>query len=72
MLYSVDRFEGDIAVLIDEDGNRLDVVRTDLPMGIAAGDMVRLQAGTFQRDDEATAARRARIIELQNRLRNRK
>ncbi len=72
MLYSIDRFEGDIAVLIDEDGNRLDVVRTDLPMGIAAGDMVRLQAGAFQRDDEAAAARRARIIELQNRLRHKK
>ncbi len=72
MLYSIDRFEGDIAVLIDEDGNRLDVARTELSDDMAAGDMVRLQAGAFQRDDDATAARRARLIELQNRLRKRK
>lgn len=72
MLYSVDRFEGDIAVLIDEDGGRLDVPRDDLPSGVAAGDMVRLQDGAFQPDDEAAAARRARVIALQNRLRKRK
>ncbi len=72
MLYSIDRFEGDIAVLIDEAGNRLDVPRDDLPSGIEAGDMVRLQDGVFQRDNDAAAARRAQIIALQNRLRNRK
>ena len=72
MLYSIDRFEENIAVLIDEDGFRLDVPRDDLPSDIAMGDMVRLQDGVFQRDDDAAAARRARIIALQNRLRNRK
>lgn len=72
MLYSIDRFEGDVAVLIDEDGARLDMPRNDLPSGIAAGDMVRLQDGVFQRDDDAAAARRAQIIALQNRLRKRK
>lgn len=72
MLYSIDRFEGNIAVLIDEDGDRLDVPRDDLPSGIAAGDMVRLQDGVFRQDVDAAAARRARAIALQNRLRKRK
>ena len=72
MLYSIDRFEGNIAVLIDEGGGRLDVPRDDLPSGIAAGDMVRLQDGVFRQDVDAAAARRARAIALQNRLRKRK
>lgn len=72
MLYSIDRFEGDVAVLIDEDGAPINVPRNELPSGISAGDMVRLQDNGYQRADDAAAARRAQVIALQNRLRNRK
>ncbi len=72
MLYSVDRFEGDVAVLVDEDGNSLDVPRAALPAGVKNGDMLRRQTDGFVMDADAAAARRARVLELQNRLRNRK
>ena len=70
MLYSVDRFEGDLAVLVDEDGNSRDVPRHRLPAGAKEGAMVRLEAGgSFTPDEEAAARRRARVLALQNRLR---
>lgn len=72
MLYSIDRFEGDIAVLVDEDGNSLDVPRADLPDGIKSGDMLRRQADGFRPDPDAADARRARVLALQDRLRSRK
>ena len=66
MLYSVDRFEGDLAVLVDEDGNSRDVPRHRLPAGAKEG----LEAdGSFTPDEEAAARRRARVLALQNRLR---
>ena len=72
MLYSVDRFEGDVAVLVDEDGNSRDVPRNRLPAGTEEGAMVRLEAdGSFTPDEDAAARRRARILALQNRLRHR-
>ena len=43
MLYSIDRFEGDIAVLIDEDEVAHTVVRTRLPEQIKEGDMLRFE-----------------------------
>ena len=72
MLYSVDRFEGDVAVLVDEDGNSLNVPRATLPAGVKSGDMLRRQADGFALDTDAAAARRARVLELQNRLCNKK
>ena len=72
MLYSVDRFEGDVAVLVDEDGNSLDVPLTDLPEGVKSGDMLCRQTEGFRFDADATDARRARVLALQDRLRNRK
>lgn len=72
MLYSVDRIEGDVAVLVDEDGNSRDVPRAALPSGIRAGDMLREQNGMFVLDADAANARRARVLQLQNSLRRRR
>ncbi len=72
MLYSVDRMEREIAVLVDEDGNSVDVPLSALPTGVRGGDMVRLCDGVYTRDDDAAAARRQKIWDLQNRLRKKK
>lgn len=72
MLYSVDRIEGDVAVLVDEDGNSRDVPQAALPPDIRAGDMLREQNGMFVLDADAANARRARVLQLQNSLRRRR
>ncbi len=68
MLYSLDRFEGNWAVLVDEDGESRDVPRTQLPQEAAEGDMLRERDGGFISDEDATAARRAEILRLQEKL----
>lgn len=68
MLYSLDRFEGDWAVLVDEDGESRDVLRTQLSPEAAPGDMLQERDGRFFPDEEATAARRAEILRLQAKL----
>ena len=68
MLYSLDRFEGDWAVLVDEDGESRDVPRTQLPPEAEEGDMLRERNGGFIPDEDATAARRAEILRLQEKL----
>ncbi len=69
MLYSIDRFEGDIAVLIDEQEVAHTIPRAQLPAGAKAGDMLRHEDGLYHLDDEAARARRDQILRLQNKLR---
>mgnify|MGYP000852246825 CR=1 FL=1 len=68
MLYSLDRFEDDWAVLVDETGESRDVRRALLPPDAAPGDMFRERAGVFVADADAAAARRAEIQRLQEKL----
>ena len=68
MLYSLDRFEGNWAVLVDEDGESRDVPRTQLPQEAAEGAMLRERDGVFISDEDVTAARRAEILRLQEKL----
>ncbi len=70
MLYSIDRLEGDLAVLIDEDENTVTLPRTQLPADVKAGDMLRLTDGEYTIDAEAARARRERILRLQQKLRH--
>jgi hypothetical protein len=69
MLYSVDRFEGEYAVLVDENEDKLDVLRSLLPAGVRVGDMLRLMDGVYVLDNDAARARREQILRLQNKLR---
>ncbi len=69
MMYSLDRFEGDVAVLEDEDGGTVTVPLTQLPADVKAGMMLRLTEGVYSVDAAATAARRERILRLQRNLR---
>lgn len=69
MLYSIDRFEGDIAVLIDEEETAHTVPRAQLPADAKTGDMLRLENGQYIPDGDAARARREQILRLQNKLR---
>lgn len=69
MLYSIDRFEGNIAVLIDEKEVAVSIPRAQLPAGAKAGDMLRFEDGLYHLDDDAARARREQILQLQNKLR---
>lgn len=69
MLYSLDRLEGAWAVLVDEEGESRNVPRTALPEDVAEGDMFREQDGAFVPDVAAAEARRAAILRLQQKLR---
>lgn len=69
MLYSVDRFEGEYAVLVGEDKISCSVLRTLLPDSVNEGDMVRLTDGEYRLDDAAAEERRKQILRLQKKLR---
>ncbi len=68
MIYSIDRFEGDSAVLCDEEETCVTVPRASLPADVQAGDMLRQTADGYEIDRALTAARRARAQALRQRL----
>ncbi len=70
MVYSVDRIEGELAVLIDENELTCQVSIAQLPAQTKEGDMLRLIDGQYILDDAFTQARREQILQLQNRLRH--
>jgi hypothetical protein len=66
---TIDRFEGDIAVLVVEpDQTVVNVPRSDLPEGVNQGDVVRLE-GTVDREE--TDRRRSEIQSQIERLKRR-
>ena len=71
-LYSLDRIEGDIAVLVEDGGASLEVPVVDLPPVPAEGKMYRRIDGRFVEDSDAEETRRAAVRALQNKLRRRK
>lgn len=70
-LLSLDRIEGDCAVLIDDNNVSCVVVLSELPAGACEGKMYRKIGETYMEDPYAEQARRHRIQALQNRLRRR-
>lgn len=71
-LYSLDRIEGDVAVLVEDGGTSIEVPVADLPPVPAEGKMYRQMDGRFVEDGDAERARRAAVRALQNKLRRRK
>ena len=71
-LYSLDRIEGDVAVLVEDGGTSLEVLVGDLPPVPAEGKMYRQIDGRVVEDVDAEEARRAAVRALQNKLRRRK
>ena len=65
LLVSVDRVEGDIAVLLSREAHRWLLPREMLPEGTAEGDVLRV---ILEPEPEETERRRSRIRDLQQRL----
>lgn len=71
MIYAIDRFEEDKAVLCDEEENCVVIDRARLPAEAREGDMLRLENGVYTVDTVLTEQRRARIRTLEQRLKQR-
>ncbi len=69
MLYSVDRLEGNIAVLVDDEGNSLSLPLAALPKGTRAGAILRRVGEGLTLAPAEEEERRRRVLELQRRLR---
>lgn len=69
MYYAIDRFEGDFAVLEDDDGNTMPVRRAALPADVRQGDVLVLRQGQYAAAPEETRRRREAARRLEDRLR---
>ncbi len=63
MYYTIDRFEGDFAIVETEEGTFFDVSRTLLPPGAKEGDILRQDAAGYIIDLEETKQRAKRIAQ---------
>lgn len=69
--FSVDRFEGDIAVLENrENGNRINVERNKLPNNLKEGDILKCINGKYSFDKDRTIDETNRIRDKMNNLWN--
>ena len=68
MKYTVDRFEGDFAVLEDENRTMKDVPRGALPEEAKEGDVLIFAEGSYSLDSEETARRKEDVRERLQRL----
>ena len=71
-LWSVDRIEGDVAVLIDENGNDTVAALADLPARLKEGMMLRLADGVYSVDEKAAQERKNAVLSLQEKLRRKR
>ncbi|MEK3943572.1 DUF3006 domain-containing protein [Paenibacillus sp. FSL H3-0310] len=63
----IDRFEGEYAI-IEFDGQTEDILRSELPAEIKAGDTLIFEEGKVMIDTEATASRKEEIDSLMDEL----
>lgn len=69
--FSVDRFEGDIAVLENrENGNRINLERNKLPNNLKEGDILKCINGKYSLDKDRTIDETNRIRDKMNNLWN--
>ena len=67
--FSIDRFEGNFAICVDEDEKIKKIEIKKLPKNIKEGDIVKvLKDGTFKIDKEKTKQEREDIFNLQEDL----
>lgn len=69
MIYSVDRIEGTVAVLVGDSGPDLTVLLSELPAGITEGSVLRFNDGVYTLDCQEEQKRRQRILSLEKKLR---
>lgn len=68
--YSVDRIEGDVAVLVDDDGHSASIPVLQLPASVRSGDVLHCRDDIYELDRSETDARRSLVLSLQDRIRN--
>ncbi len=68
-VYSVDRFEDDVAVLVDEEGHSVCVAVSQLPAAVQCGDVLVWQKDAYHYDRDETETRRSYVQSLQEKLR---
>lgn len=61
MNYTLDRFEGEYAILVDKKNREYDVLIEDLPSGAREGDMLFDDGGNFVFNEEATKEQREKL-----------
>ena len=66
--FTVDRIEGDIAVLECENGRFVNMELGSLPKNISEGDIIRFDANSCFLSEEETARRRQKMQKLIDRL----
>ena len=69
MFFAIDRFEGGLAILEDDDERTHQVDRALLPAEARESDVLRLENGVYIVDAEETSRRREAVRRLQERLR---
>ena len=71
-MYSVDRIESDLAVLVDDNGQSVSVPVSQLPASIRCGDVLCLQDGIYEFDCASTDTRRSLVLSLQDKIRKKR
>lgn len=66
--YSVDRIEENIATLIDDDENKVEIDVSQLLKEVKEGDILKFENGKYVLDKDETMKRKERILSLQNRI----
>ncbi len=64
MFYTIDRFEGDYAVLEDDDENRVNVKKALLPEMAKESDVLDFDGEAYTVNAEETEKRRQSVIEM--------
>ena len=64
MFYTIDRFEGDYAVLEDDDENRVNVKKALLPEMAKESDVLEFDGEAYTVNAEETEKRRQSVIEM--------
>ena len=64
MFYTIDRFEGDYAVLEDDDENRVNVKKALLPEMAKESDVLDFDGEAYTVNTEETEKRRQSVIEM--------
>ena len=72
MFYAVDRFEGSLALLEDDEGTIHRVDREQLPAGVRESDVLRLEGNRYLLDTEERDRRKEAVRRLQEQLRRKK
>ncbi len=65
---SIDRFEGNFAVCVDDDENIIKIKRTKIPKKAKEGDVLKVLNGVYEIDDKETKIRKKEMYDLQDEL----